>query len=92
MSSGLETLRARVLSTFVPAVAGGAAGYLYARATLPEDVFRSTALAGMYAACGAITLILSVRFVRMARMVIEDLRASRARDREDREDRDDDES
>lgn len=73
-SSGIEWLRRRVLFTLLPAFVGALAGAFYAKYTLPEDVLKSSALGGMYAAAGAATMILALRITTMLRAIWKDVR------------------
>jgi hypothetical protein len=73
-SSGIEWVRRRVLYTLIPAFLGGTAGALYARSTLPPEVFAMSWVRASYAAGGAATMILALRITTIIRLFIRDLR------------------
>jgi hypothetical protein len=82
-----KTLRARVLSAVVPGLLGAAIGYAYARATLPDDLFRESSLPAMYTAGGAAIMILAVRLSAILRLIYAEIRgqhgAEHPRDQDD---------
>jgi hypothetical protein len=71
--SGLQILRSRVVLTLIPAIIGGAIGFGYAKATLPQEVIQNTMLAAMYGSAGAITAILAVRLSAIIRLLARDI-------------------
>lgn len=73
-----RSLRARILATLAPAVAGAIIGYAYARATLPPEIFVKSSLPGMYAAAGAAVLILAARLAVLLRMIWSEIRRTRS--------------
>jgi carbohydrate-binding DOMON domain-containing protein len=72
MASQSPSLVRRFFGTLGPAMLGAAAGYFYAQQTLSPEMFKTSALPGMYASVGAVAVVISMRVLSIVKALFFD--------------------